>query len=94
MMSDVRFRQVSGGDGDPTVLKWAGGSLKANHRVEEPAWLNPGNARLQDKVSAVLTQADFCTAGYRSSDYVVCPYSVYQWFGDDGCQAASTLLWR
>jgi hypothetical protein len=44
MVRDVRLQQVDGGDGDPTALKWAGGSLKANHRVEETAWLNTENA--------------------------------------------------
>jgi hypothetical protein len=46
--------------------------LKANHHVKETVWLNTDNAQLQDIVSAVMTQADFNTAGYRSSDYVVC----------------------
>jgi hypothetical protein len=72
MVRDVRFRQVNGGDGDPDALRWAGGSLKANHHVEETVWLNTENAQLHGMVSVVMTQADFDTTGYRSSDYVIC----------------------
>ena len=78
MVKDVRHRQFSGGVEDTIALRWAGGSLKANHHVEETVWLNTDNAQLQDIVSAVMTQADISMAGYRSSDCVVCPCSVYQ----------------
>jgi hypothetical protein len=84
MVRDVRFQQVDGGDGDPTALKWAGGSLKANHRVEETAWLTTENAQLYDIVSAVMTQADFSLAGYRSSDYVVCLIICMALDGNEG----------
>ena len=82
MVRDIRSRQVNGDVGDPPAHSRAVGSLKANHHVEEYAWLNTENARLHDIVSAVMTQADLSAAAYRSSDCVVCPCSVYQCFGD------------